>query len=47
MIVLQLEPDKSILAAAPFIGLVYAMLRPFFGIATIAKLGYQAYRAPI
>ncbi len=36
----------ALFAAAPFIGLVYAMLMPFFGLAMIAKIGYQAYKAP-
>ena len=31
--------------AAPFIGLIYAVLLPFVGIAMIAKTGYDAYRA--
>ena len=37
--------NVALLVAAPFIGLVYAVLLPFVGIAMIAKTGYDAYRA--
>ena len=36
--------NVALLVAAPFIGLVYAVLLPFVGIAMIAKTGYDAYR---
>jgi hypothetical protein len=38
--------NVALLAVAPFIGLAYAVLMPFFGIAMIARIGYQAYKAP-
>jgi hypothetical protein len=36
-----------LLAAAPFVGLAYAVAMPFVGIAMIARIGIQAYRAPV
>ena len=36
--------NVGLLAAAPFIGLAYAVALPFVGIALIAKTGYQAYQ---
>jgi hypothetical protein len=35
----------GLLAAAPFIGLAYAVALPFVGIALIGKTGYEAYKA--
>ncbi|MCX7238863.1 MAG: hypothetical protein NTU86_01865, partial [Burkholderiales bacterium] len=37
--------DIALFAAAPLIGLVYAVTLPFVGTALIARAAYQAYRA--
>jgi hypothetical protein len=37
--------NVGLLAAAPFIGLAYAVALPFVGIALIGKTGFEAYKA--